>query len=189
MESGDYDIVSGMAHKSPYKTKIDQILKQREYAKTIEKQREYDPISNTFPSDCLEKERTLSDIQTRQNIIDHHLSKMPPNERRAQTSALNIITGECRERNVMNVVNDFPNSDERRCRTALKREREIVENRENAERCRTAKCANRFNNGRMKEIRNWNIINGTPTKVGWNENIKMKPSIWTWCQAEKLDLK
>lgn len=188
MESEDYDIISGVPHKSPYKATIQGILKQREYSKRMETKRDFDPISNTFPSEKLEEQRTTSELQTRQRELDYYSSKLSKNERRAKNTLVNIITGEVKCEEAAKAINEFPTSDTRRCVTALKLEKEIVERREKAQRSKSSMAACRFNNGRMKEIRNWNIISGEQAKVGWNENVKMKPSIWTWCQAERLDV-
>ncbi|KAK8890308.1 hypothetical protein M9Y10_035081 [Tritrichomonas musculus] len=188
MESENYDIISGVPHQSPYKDTIQNILKQREYAKRMETKRDFDPISNTFPSESLENQRTTSELQTRKREVDYYTNKLFPNERRAKNTLVNIITGEVKNEEAAKAINEFPTSDTRRCVTALRLEKEIVERREKAQRSKSSQAACRFNNGRMKEIRNWNIISGESSKVGWNENVKMKPSIWTWCQAERLDV-
>ncbi|OHT16229.1 hypothetical protein TRFO_41970 [Tritrichomonas foetus] len=188
MESEDYDIVTGIPHQTPYKATINNLLRQRERSKYVERNREFDPISNTYPSECLELKRATSELQQRQRELDYHFSKMSANEKRANKTLVNIITGEIKDENASKAINEFPTSDIRRCVKSKRLEAEIVERRENEVRARTAKVGCRYNNGRMKELRDWNIINGKEMKVGWDESVKMKPSIWTWCQSERLDV-
>ena len=188
MESEDYNIITCVPHESHYKSTIQTILKQRKFAENIDLNREFDPISNTFPSEILEIKRAASELQMRKNELDYHNSKLPKNERRAQNTLVNIITGEEKEKGAGKAINEFPDSQIGKFIKGIQQEKDIVENREKLERIRTARIGCRYNNGRFKGLRNWNIINGQNMSVGWDESVKMKPSIWTWCQSERLEV-
>jgi hypothetical protein len=39
----------------------------------------------------------------------------------------------------------------------------------------------------MLEVRDWNIVSGDKMVPGWDESVKMKPSLWEWCEIEHLE--
>ena len=61
--------------------------------------------------------------------------------------------------------------------------------REENERLRDlARVSCRFNNGRASELRNYNIINGVSVHQSLDKSVKNRPSVWQWCNTEKLDV-
>lgn len=188
-ESGDFDIVTGVPHEAPFKATIQQILRRREAATRSETTRAWNPVTNAYPTAVLETRRLSEESTRRARQFEYTQSKLPANERRAQNTLVNIITGEARDERAATAIREFPPySATGRAELGRTREIAMVDAREEAERTRTARIGCRYNNGRMKELRDWNIVNGAPSRVGWDASVKMKPSVWQWLQAERLDV-
>lgn len=185
-ERREFDVVSGVPHQSAFKSGVQQILKQREIAAQSETTRAFNPVSNTYPTEALESRRINDEAVRTQKEFEYRQSKLSANERRAKNSLVNIVTGEVKE-DLTSAFQQF-RGDPRRAARAYAREREMLAEREETVRAKTAMVGCRYNNGRMKEIRNWNIINGESTKVTMDESVKMKPSVWQWLQTERLDV-
>ena len=188
-ESGNFDIVTGVPHESPFKATVQQILQRREVATRSETMRAWNPVTNAYPTEVLETRRLAEETARRAREFEYTQSKLPANERRAQNTLVNIVTGELKDERAATAIREFPPySATGRAELGLTREIAMVEAREAAERSRTARIGCRYNNGRMKELRDWNIVNGAPQRVGWDASVKMKPSVWQWLQTEKLDV-
>lgn len=188
-ESGDFNIVTGVPHEAPFKSTVQQLLRRREVATRCETMRAWNPVTNAYPTEVLETRRLNEETARRAREFEYTQSRLPANERRAQNTLVNIVTGEAKDERAASAIREFPPySATGRAELGLTRERAIVDAREAVERTRTARVGCRFNNGRMKEIRDWNIVNGAPSRVGWDSSVKMKPSVWQWLQAEKLDV-
>jgi hypothetical protein len=123
----------------------------------------------------------------RQQRVAYRESRMPPNERRARKGAIDIVTGDVKDSSFADIVDEFPRSNPSRAVLALEREAEIIERRLEHDRAQTSHAACRCNNGRVKEIRDFNIINGRSEEVVMSNNVKFKPSQWEWLQREKMD--
>jgi hypothetical protein len=50
----------------------------------------------------------------------------------------------------------------------------------------TAKVGRRYNNGRMRGVRDWDIISGREMKPGWDEGVKMTSELWEWFSIERI---
>jgi hypothetical protein len=187
LESGDFDIVSGVPYEAPFKATVGHIMRKREAAARCQERKRPDPVSHRIPIAALEERRVQNEAARRQNTIDYFQAKMPSNERRAKNTFVNIVTGELKRPDAAAAVNDFPGSNPRKAEIALEREDDIVRRREEERRVQTARIGCRYNNGRMEEIRDWNIVSGAQTQPGWDESVKMKPSLWEWCEIERLE--
>jgi hypothetical protein len=185
-ESQNYDLISGVPYETPFTDRIDHILKQREVAQRCNEKRKVDPICGKCPTPELEEERSEKEAEQRQREIEYWEGKMSPNERRAKRTLANILTGEVKDPNAASAIQEFPTKYPRRAEIAVVREKEIVKKREDRTRTQTAKVGCRYNNGRMKEVRDWDIISGREMEAGWDESVKMKPSPWEWCNTEWL---
>jgi hypothetical protein len=186
-ESCDYDLVSGVPYESPFKATVDGILKKRETAGRCESQRRINPVSHRMPTDALEAHRTEAEALQRQHQVAYFQAKMSENERRAKNTLVNIITGDLKDEGSAHAVREFPTERPRRAELAIDRERDIVQGRAERVRAQRAKIGCRFNNGRMKGVRDWDIISGRRRVPGWDESVKMKPEMWDWCSTERID--
>lgn len=188
LESGkNFDIVTGVAHKSAFKSTVQDMLKNREKAKEISTKRKFDPIANMFPTGDLEQSRLQTETLQRTNTVQYYQNKMSSNERRAKNTLVNIITGEVFDKKAADSIQEFSHPNIERAKTAVERERTLVQKREEEWEFQHSRVGNRYNNGRMKEVRNWNIINGDKKTPGWDSSVKMKPSVWEWCNMERLE--
>jgi hypothetical protein len=186
LESGDCDIVSGVPHKRPFTAAVEHIQGNRAYASKCSQHRKIDPVSNQFPSAALEAKHLADAQQERRNQVEHFQAKMSENERRAKNTGVNIITGEVKDPKAAKAIREFA-TNPRRAEIARQREVDIVARREEAARIRTARTGCRFNTGRMNELKDWSIISGDAWRVGWDESVKMRPTVWEWCDAERCD--
>lgn len=186
-ENKEFDSVTGVPKANAFKNSITQILKQRERSEKIMATRTIDPVSNTFPTANLEATRAKSELDARTKLHEFKLSKVPPNERRAMENTVNIVTGETSDEAVANeFVKDFTSSCERN-KKSIAREKEIVAEREKVAQRETDRIGCRYNlEGRQKDMRNYNLITGEDVKVCMDKSVKMKPSVWQWCQTEAL---
>ncbi|EAX93657.1 hypothetical protein TVAG_091920 [Trichomonas vaginalis G3] len=186
-ENTEFDSVTGVAKTNAFKNSITQILKQRERSEKIMATRSIDPISNTFPTANLEATRAKSELDARTRTHEFKLSRVPPNERRAMENTVNIVTGETTDEKVANeFVKDFSSSCERN-KKSIAREKEIVEQREKIAARETERIGCRYNlEGRQKDLRDYNLITGQDVQVCMDKSVKMKPSVWQWCQTEAL---
>ena len=186
-QNDEYDSITGVAKVSPFKHTVQQILKQREYSQKVMQTRTFDPVSNTFPSASLEETRHHDDEMRALKQHEYTLSKLPPNERRAHESLVNIITGEAKDEDVANkFIADFKSSCVRNAKS-IQLEKDIQERREKEAERKTAMIGCRYNTpGRQRELRDWNVITGEPKVVGMDASVKPKPSVWQWCQTEAL---
>ena len=186
-QNDEYDSITGVAKVSPFKNSVQQILKQREYSQKVMATRTFDPVSNTFPSASLEETRIHDDEMKILKQHEFKVSKLPPNERRAHENIVNIITGETKDEDVANqFVSDFTSSCLRNQRS-IQMEKNIQERREREEERRTAMIANKFNTpGRLRELRDWDLISGQSKVSGMDSSVKPRPSVWQWCQQEAL---
>ncbi|KAH0794355.1 hypothetical protein GPJ56_001648 [Histomonas meleagridis] len=188
LESRDFDVISGLSHKeSNFKSTIKQILDKKETYKQFKLSRQIDPISNTFPTEELESTRKQQEEMLHTTKYIEHLHKLSPNEQRAHSNEFNIITSECTNDSYLKVINDFPNSSLQKAQLARKRETEYVTKREEEKNKTQQRVFQRFTNGREKEQRDYNIINGYTESRPLSANIREKPSVWQWCQSERLD--
>ena len=186
-QNDDYDSITGVSKVSPFKNTVQQILKQREYSQKVMATRTFDPVSNTFPSASLEETRLHDDEMKLLKQHEYTLSKLPPNERRAHESTVNIITGETKDEAVANqFIADFKSSCLRNQRS-IQMEKDIQDRREKEEERRTAKIGCRYNTpGRLRELRDWDLITGQSKVSGMDASVKPRPSVWQWCQQEAL---
>ena len=187
----EFDIVTGNNKKSQFKSTINEILFQKELSQKISKNRTFDPISNTFPTNDLENQRSIQDNNERNLLYEYTLNKMPPNERRVHESMVNIITGETKNEEIaQKFIHEFPNNNINRNKIAILKEQEIIQNRELTINHHNQQTSCRFNNlNRTKDNRDFDIINGNLNQnSNLNESVKFKPNIWDWCQTEALNL-
>lgn len=184
----DFDIISGQAKCSQFKSTINEILRQKESSQKILQTRSFDPISNTFPTDGLEMQRSEQETIDRAKYRESYLSRMPSNERRAKESMINIITGETKDEDLSrSLIHEFASTNINRNRKAMKLEEEIVQNREITATSKNKHVSCRYNtNGRLNELRDFDIITGQSKSSNLDFSVRMKPSIWEWCQEERI---
>lgn len=185
----DYNAITGVPFESNFKSTVKHIIDTREVAKSVSLRRSIDPVSNTFPTAELEATREEQEALQRQAMIACRLERMPENEKRTQTGAYDIICGTTvDEKLASKLVNDYPNSNPGRAKLALDRESKLLAQRESERLRDMARVSCRFNNGRASELRNYNIINGASVHQSLDKSVKNKPSVWMWCNTEKLDV-
>lgn len=185
----DFNLLTGAPLESPFKATVKQVIEQRAQARNASMRRKDDPISNTFPTSELEAMRTAQEAKQREAVVTHHLQMMPETERRAHSRVFDIISGETRdEATAKKMTNDFPNSTIGRGLAKLAREQKIVEGRERDRIRDEDRVACRYNNGRVNELRNYDIVTERPTFPTLDKSVRNKPSIWQWCQTEKLEV-
>jgi hypothetical protein len=187
-ESSNYDLISGVPYQAPFTARVDEIRKRREAAHLWDTQRKVDPVTDRFPSELLESQRIANDKAKRQRKVEYFEGKMSANERRAKKTLANIVTGEVKDESAAAAIQEFPRGNPKRAEIAIVREKEIVRRREDRARVQTAKVGCRYNNGRMKEVRDWDIISGSDMQPGWDESVKMRPGVWDWCSTEGMKL-
>ena len=185
----DFNILTGAPIEGRFKSTVKHLLDQRDQARTASMRRSIDPVSNTFPTAELEATRGQQEALQRQAIVTHKLEMMPETERRAHAGVLNIISGETRdEATAQKMTNDFPNSTIGRGLMKLEREQRIVEARERVHMRDMDRVACRYNNGRANELRDYDIVTERRMYPALDKSVRNKPSIWQWCQDERLDL-
>jgi hypothetical protein len=182
----DYDLISGKPFDNGFKATVKQVLDKRETARNHSMTRSIDPISLTFPTAELERTRGPEETKRRDAVVSFRLSRMPPNERRASMNAMNVITGELRDPEAVSLVNEFPNSQIERGIRAVKAETRIVGDQQGERDRNETRVRNRFNTGRARTWREWNIVTGEEMPSGLSESVMHKPSVWQWCEQEKL---
>jgi hypothetical protein len=187
IKNRDYDMISGVPFENSFKSSLQQILATREQSQQFNQRRTISPISNTFPTKALEDTRAEAEALARQKVIERRLSGMPENERRARTGALNIIDGRCTDETAARVINDYPGSHPERSVKALQQEEKIIQERDRVHAQEVSRVSCRYNNGRAKELRDLNIINGGNWNAELSEDVRDKPSVWQWCSTERLD--
>jgi hypothetical protein len=185
-ESGDFDIVSGVPKKSSYAVTVKERQERNTASAKFAGTRKLGPVEDFMPTPELEARRIEAEARERKKMVDYRESKMPENERRARRGAVDVITGEVRDPKFAGIVDDFHGSNPYRAELAMDREAEIVQHRGMEARAKTSHAACRYNNGRMKEIRDWNIISGKRAEVGWDDSVRFKPSTWEWLKKEEL---
>lgn len=183
----DFDLISGKPFASGFKSTVKTLLDQKEQSKQFRVSRSFDTITNTFPTQELEATRAQNEELERLALITSHLDKMPPNERRSNGNSVNIITGEFTDPDALSSIKEFPNPSAHRAKLAIEQENLLVTKREEERQKEVDRIGCRFNNGRSRELRDWNIVNGTPMHSCMAESVKMKPSVWDWCKKESLD--
>ncbi|OHT10644.1 hypothetical protein TRFO_04144 [Tritrichomonas foetus] len=183
----DFDLITGVPFENGFKNTVKQLLDQKEKSNSFRMSRNFDPISNTFPTAELETTRLNKEALEFQANVTKHLEKMPPTIQRANNGTLNIITGECTDEHSLTAINEFPNSDINRGVHRWARESQIVETREIQHHKEEERIGCRYNNGRERMLRDFNIINGNAEQHSLDVSVKHKPSVWQWCQAERLE--
>jgi hypothetical protein len=146
------------------------------------------PVSNTFPTSDLEDRRQADEAATRKRIIDARLQRLPENEKRANSRALNIISCELFDESAASASNDFPLSSLGRAINGRDMETGIIAERGRLQARDQARVSCRYNTGRGDELRDWNIVNGSPVQAGLSADVIPKPSVWEWCKTERLDV-
>jgi hypothetical protein len=183
----DYDAVTGVPFEDSFKSSVQRILEKREQGRSLSLNRKIDLVSNTFPTAELEATRLPNEAAARRQKLDHFLSKMPANEQRARMGALNVVTGQCDDEDTATrYTDDFPQSQIARSTKAIQQEAKILDGREQERSRNIARVACRHNNGRDRELRDWNIVNGVHVDSCMDESVKYKPSVWAWCETEML---
>lgn len=187
-QNDDYNQITGVHKNHQFKNTVNQILKQRETNQKVMSQRTFDPISNTFPSDELEVQRTTKELSMRTAQLDFQLSKLPPNERRAHDNTVNIITGQASDEEIASeFVKPFPSMNIERSKESIRLEKEIVTHREEDFQKHLAMVGCRYNTeARQKELRDFDIINGQSKRPCMDASVRMKPTAWEWCKTERL---
>jgi hypothetical protein len=180
-------MITGVPFEKPFRASLDEIRTKREKSQQFHHSRTISPVSHQFPTRDLDEADAGERERARATLVDFHLSKMPANERRARTGALNIIDGRCTDETVANAVNDFPNSQIGRSIKALDRQARIVDDREQVRTKELSRVSCRYNNGRVRELRDWNIINGGQWNETLGDDVQNRPSVWEWCSTERLE--
>jgi hypothetical protein len=184
----DFDMITGVPFESPFKATLAKVYAKREQSQQFSQTKRMSPVSHHLPTEALDEAEVREQAQARQNFVDFHLSRIPPNERRSRTGEFNIIDGRCTKEPDTSVVNDFPLSRVERSIKALDRQTRIVEEREQARAKELARIPLRYNNGKARDLRDWNIINGAEWNESLAEQVRNKPSVWQWCSTERLDI-
>ena len=187
LKTRDFDMITGVPYENGFKSTVKRLLDQREKSATFKMHRNFDPISNTFPTEELESTRLQNEALAHQATFTAHLEKLPKTLQRSQNGTLNIITGECTDDNSLSAINEFPNSSIARGQNKLTRESEIVNTRQIQRNKEIERIGCRYNNGRERMLRDFNIINGAEESHSLDVSVKHKPSVWQWCQSERLE--
>jgi hypothetical protein len=149
--------------------------------------RSLDPVSHTFQTDALEAGRAADEARTRAAEFARFVARMPENERRAHCSGLNVVTGECGDVELaQRAIEEFPRGNLARAVRARNCLAEIVQGRERDAQIEVARVPCRYNNGREREIRDWNIVDGRAVEGGLDAAVRDLPQVWEWCTAERL---
>lgn len=187
MKPRDFDVITGAALESPFKTTVKQLMERRESALQSSMRRSMDPISNTFPTAQLEATRGSQEALMRQASLSHRLSQMPRNEQRAHMGTVNIVSGETTDESLAGqTIREFPRESLHRAQLARDREARMVEENLVKRDRDAARRSCRFSNGaRAVEMRDWEMADGVQTM---SSEIKDKPSVWQWCKQEQLDV-
>jgi hypothetical protein len=112
---------------------------------------------------------------------------MPEHEQRARSGSLNIVSWECQnEELVRRSISEFPSSHIGQAQKAARQESEIVEGKERQRSRDVQRVWCRFNAGRERELRDWNIVTGSHVDAHMDEAVKHRPSVWEWCATEAL---
>jgi hypothetical protein len=148
--------------------------------------RKAEPIGNSFPTAALNVQAAEEAVAQRKREFERWQGKLPPNEQRVANSLVNIITGELKDPKAASSVAEFCGRSTWRAEVAGNREKAIIADREERARVAQARVGCRFNNGRMLELRDWNVINGYSVQPEWDETVKMMPTAWEWCSTEAL---
>lgn len=184
----DYNNLTGLPKDSPFKYTVNRILQQREKSQKAMQARQFDPISNTFPTSELEEQRIAIESRERSRLTQRALSKMPPNEKRVHENIVNIITGETTDENAARkFIRDFPSMDVRRNAKSQSPESVIIQKREEELQRRLDMNRYKYNTpGRLRETREYNIISGKDWDRKMDLGIKLRPSAWEWCKMEQI---
>jgi hypothetical protein len=184
----DFDAITGVPIGHFFKARVQELLDRRERATAISMRRTIDPVSQTFPTASLEETRAYEAALEREAFVARRLARLPPNEQRARSRALNPVTGECTDEAVAAAaVNDFPRSRPERSAKAIAEEEQILAARERTRGRDLARVSCRYNGHRARlELRDWNPINGAPVKAVLSDDVKYLPGVWDWCVAESL---
>jgi hypothetical protein len=181
-----YDLISGAPSQTPFQSRIDQILRDREHAFLIDSRRKPDPLANRFPTAELDEAAGADEKARKQREFEYWQSKLSANERRAKNTFVNLITGELKDANAAKSITEFCGRSTKRSEVALEREKDIVAKRDEHARVAQTRIGYRYNNGRMLELRDWDIVNGRGLQPGWDESVVMKPGAWECCTTEAL---
>ncbi|KAK8889322.1 hypothetical protein M9Y10_034068 [Tritrichomonas musculus] len=187
IKTRDFDMITGVPYENGFKSTVKRLLDQKEKSNTFRMNRSFDPISNTFPTDELETTRLRDEALAHQATVTAHLEKMPKTLQRSQNGTLNIITGECTDDNSLSAINEFPNSSIARGQNRWARETEIINTRQIQKNKEIERVGCRYNNGRERMLRDFNIISNAEESHTMDVSVKHKPSVWQWCQSERLD--
>ena len=183
----DFNAITGKpTTQTGFKSSIKDIISKRDFANSFRMSRAIDPISNTFHTPELEQTRVSNEILQREAQISQKMARLPKNERRSRTNSANIVTGEIHDIKQDDVWKEFGESNVGRAVRGQNQEKEIVERREIQSQKQSQRTCCRFNNGRSTMQRDWNIINGNSSTVAMDSSVKMQPSVWAWCQAERI---
>ena len=187
--SRDFDIISGESKSGSFKETVSQRMNDRNKEQQFRMNRKFDIISNTFPTLELETTRLQNEALEREAFVTRRREKMPKPVQRSESGSLNVITGEYKNEEALNAIDEFPHSDINRGMNKLMRESQIVQTREIAHDKEAARIPNRYNNmGRSRMLRDFNIISNQEQHQCMDASVKPRPSIWQWCQMEKLDV-
>lgn len=170
----DFDIISGELLDSPYKRRVQALCKEKQLSATFH--------DEGVPSDFF-KEGDNQELEARKTM---RLSRMSSNERRAATGTVNIITGDVQDEAAAQSIQEFSHPNYQRATLAVTREQTMVRNREEIAQRQLARVGCRYNNGRTRELRDFDIVKGTPVHPGWDQSVRMMPSTWEQCQMESL---
>lgn len=187
IKTRDFDMITGVPFENGFKSTVKRLLDQKEKSNSFKLRRSFDPISNTFPTEELETTRLQNEALAHQATVTAHLEKMPKTLQRSQNGTLNIITGECTDVNSLSAINEFPNTSIARGQNKLARESEIVNTRQIQRNKEIERIGCRYNNGRERMLRDFNIISNAEESHCLDVSVKHKPSVWQWCQSERLD--
>lgn len=187
IKTRDFDMITGVPYENGFKSTIKRLLEQKEKSNTFRLNRSFDPVSNTFPTAELESTRLQGEALAHQNNVTYHLNRMPETIQRAENGTLNIITGECSNDESLKAINEFRNSSLARGQQRWARESQIVNSREIQRNKEIERIGCRFNNGRSRMLRDYNIINSNPEQHQLDASVRNKPSVWQWCQTERIE--
>jgi hypothetical protein len=134
----------------------------------------------------MEATRVASETERQRQIVNARLNRMPENERRSNSGALNVVTGEIVHESGATAQNDFPLSHVGRATRGREQQTAIVTDRDRLERRDQSRVACRYSNGRERELRDWNIVNGTSMRASLDASVVPRPSVWEWCSTERL---
>jgi hypothetical protein len=149
--------------------------------------RSLDIVTNTFHTDLLEASRAGDEACARSAAFERHLAIMPENEQRAQRSSLNVVTGECVDEALAErMIDEFPRSNVARGIIGLNRMAEIVRKRESESERNLGRVPCRYNNGRERELRDWNIVNAEESEARLAPAVRRRPTPWECCCTERL---